>query len=157
MEQYKSEKYKISFDYPAEWQVYESDEIGGVQVLAPATNDPDTYADTLSILVRPQQHVISEDSSVLSYMANEIIKANFESYTKYMLLSLISADLNGIPAKEMTFGYEDPKRKSYMRAIQIVFMKNNNVYLTSYTATEKNSIKHQEIIEHILNSIEIHN
>ena len=129
--------------------------MGGLQIHIPPAEGSTNTSESFTILVRPQSEKISPDPLVLSYIANELIKNNFENYNHFTLMSLIPGKHGELGYREMTFAYSDPKNSKSMHATQNVFVKGNKLYLLTFTAPEQSYRLFQELVRQIFLSIRV--
>jgi hypothetical protein len=155
IEEYYSPIFGLRFFHPTAWGIEENVGMGGLQIHIPPAEGNTNTSESFTILVRPQSEKISADPMVLSYIANELIRNNFENYKHFTLMSLMPGKHGDMQYREMTFAYNDEKNGKGMQATQNVFVNANKLYLLTFTAPEGTYRLFQELVRQIFLSIRV--
>jgi hypothetical protein len=155
IEEFYSPIFGLRLLRPIAWGIEENVGMGGIQIHIPPAEGSSNTSESFTILVRPQTEKISSDPIVLSYIANELIKNNFENYSHFTLMSLLPGKHGDMNYREMTFAYSDQKNGKSMHATQNVFVKGNKLYLLTFTAPEHSYRLFQELVRQIFMTIRV--
>ena len=151
MQQYYDQQYALQFSYPDDWTLVENRELGGIQV-KPTADGPEVQAGKLSIIARPQASS-PDEANMLSFIASEVIRTNYNNYEEHILYSLRQSVIGQMPAREFIFSYQDTARNEKMQALQIMTMSKGNLYLFTYTATGKRFTENLQAAAEIMDSV----
>jgi eukaryotic-like serine/threonine-protein kinase len=148
---YESPVYGIRTQYPDGWDIViqsTSNSSSSLRFDSPPENDTDTYRENVILEI----NTISNNTA-LSNFTGAALASYLESYSDFELIELTSTNLanNTIPAYKLV-GSRTQEGLDFM---QIVAMKEEKVYVISYSSETTRYSTYLPIIEKMINSFEV--
>jgi hypothetical protein len=148
---YESPVYGIRTQYPDGWEILiqnNSNSSLSLRFDSPAENDTDTYRENVRFVI----DTISNNTA-LSNFTGAALASYLESFSDFELIELTSTNLanNTIPAYKLV-GSRTQEGLDFM---QIVAMKEDNVYVILYSSEKTRYSTYLPIIEKMINSFEV--
>jgi hypothetical protein len=148
---YESPVYGIRTQYPDGWDIViqsTSNSSSSLRFDSPPENDTDTYRENVILEI----NTISNNTA-LSNFTGAALASYLESYSDFELIELTSTNLanNTIPAYKLV-GSRTQEGLDFM---QIVAMKEEKVYVISYSSEKTRYSTYLPIIEKMINSFEV--
>jgi hypothetical protein len=148
---YESPVYGIRTQYPDGWEILiqsTSNSSLSLRFYSPPENDTDTYRENVILEI----NTISNNTA-LSNFTGAALASYLESFTDFELIELTSTNLanNTIPAYKLV-GSRTQEGLDFM---QIVAMKEDNVYVILYSSEKTRYSTYLPIIEKMINSFEV--
>jgi hypothetical protein len=148
---YESPVYGIRTQYPDGWEILiqnTSNSSLSLRFYSPPENDTDTYRENVILEI----NTISNNTA-LSNFTGAALASYLESFSDFELIELTSTNLanNTIPAYKLV-GSRTQEGLDFM---QIVAMKEDNVYVILYSSEKTRYSTYLPIIEKMINSFEV--
>jgi hypothetical protein len=148
---YESPVYGIRTQYPDGWEILiqsTSNSSLSLRFYSPPENDTDTYRENVILEI----NTISNNTA-LSNFTGAALASYLESFSDFELIELTSTNLanNTIPAYKLV-GSRTQEGLDFM---QIVAMKEDNVYTILYSSEKTRYSTYLPIIEKMINSFEV--
>jgi hypothetical protein len=148
---YESPVYGIRTQYPDGWEILiqnTSNSSLSLRFYSPAENDTDTYREKVILEI----NTISNNTA-LSNFTGAALASYLESFSDFELIELTSTNLanNTIPAYKLV-GSRTQEGLDFM---QIVAMKEDNVYVILYSSEKTRYSTYLPIIEKMIDSFEV--
>jgi hypothetical protein len=148
---YESPVYGIRTQYPDGWEILiqsTSNSSLSLRFYSPPENDTDTYRENVRFVI----DTISNNTA-LSNFTSATLTSYLESFSDFELIELTSTNLanNTIPAYKLV-GSRTQEGLDFM---QIVAMKEDNVYVILYSSEKTRYSTYLPIIEKMIDSFEV--
>ena len=148
---YESPVYGIRIQYPDGWEILiqsTSNSSLSLRFYSPPENDTDTYRENVILEI----NTISNNTA-LSNFTGAALASYLESFSDFELIELTSTNLanNTIPAYKLV-GSRTQEGLDFM---QIVAMKEDNVYVILYSSEKTRYSTYLPIIEKMIDSFEV--
>jgi hypothetical protein len=143
---YTNSEYGFKIDYPADWSVRENIMGAVVVFLSPRESTSDNFLENVNIIV--------QDNSMTLEEYTNISLAQLPQYVSDLeIISSERTTLGGNPAYKVVFTgvYNNSNRLEWM---QVWTMKDNKVYLITYTAQPQSFSKYLPQVQHMFDSFE---
>jgi len=150
---YNSEEFGFTFEYPKEWLIAKNEGLHGIQLFPDGAKERASYQDNLSLFVRPQSNNVTGRIETLGFIANELIKSNFNSFQNHVLLSLTNNITCSVPSREIHFCFQNKESESLMLCLQIVFVIKGKLFLISFISREPTYNGHLSELKFLIDSI----
>src|SRR5215204_6939904 len=147
---YESPLYGIRIQYPDGWEILiqsTSNSSLSLRFYSPAENDTDTYRENIILEIN------TINNTALSNFTGAALASYLESFSDFELIELTSTNLanNAIPAYKLV-GSRTQEGLDFM---QIVAMKEDNVYVILYSSEKTRYSTYLPIIEKMIDSFEV--
>src|SRR5215212_2279200 len=147
---YESPVYGIRTQYPDGWEILiqsTSNSSLSLRFYSPAENDTDTYRENIILEIN------TINNTALSNFTGAALASYLESFSDFELIELTSTNLanNTIPAYKLV-GSRTQEGLDFM---QIVAMKEDNVYVILYSSEKTRYSTYLPIIEKMIDSFEV--
>ncbi len=122
---YESQGAGIKLKYPSDW--IKKENVGGVTVafLASKTGNSDKFQENVNIIIQKSENITLKD------YVDQTVKQLSTTSDAFLIESKETA-LNSNPAHKFVYKIDGPSLS--IQALQIISIKNNNIYMFTYTA-----------------------
>jgi hypothetical protein len=154
---YENPIYRIRIQYPSDWEKIEFNQIGSklsivVIFRSPAENASDTKLENLVIQVG--------NLAFENIPLKEVVRANINNLNKTLIdfeikesTAITVADGNS--AHKIVYTHREKENNVQTKIMQVVMIKNNKIYLITYTAEQGKYDSYLPTIQNMINSFEL--